>query len=255
MKTKISIGLAMLLATVLALPATASQAAGKGPDDRAIQEQVERKLKGDGNLKNVRASVKDGMVTLEGSVKLYRDKVRAERNARGVRGSEGVRNLVQVQTDRVPDEQLREKLAEKLAYDRIDRGQMFNNMTLKVENGVVTVGGDVRDDADRDSALDIVARAPGVVEVIDQIHVAPVSNFDDDLRIRTARAIYGDPVLQKYGLNPVAPIRIVVERGNITLYGVVDNELDHRTAVMRAKQVAGGFTVTDRLAVASREPK
>ena len=56
--------------------------------------------------------------------------------------------------------------------------------------------------------------------VRDEINVLPLSEFDDELRVRTAMAIYRDPALQKYSLDPQAPIRIVVENGNVKLYGV-----------------------------------
>jgi hyperosmotically inducible protein len=72
---------------------------------------------------------------------------------------------------------LLEKLANKLRYDRIGYGIMFNNLKLGVDNGVVTIAGDVRDYAARDSALTIVATEPGVKDVIDEINVLPTSTF------------------------------------------------------------------------------
>lgn len=252
-RVRIAVVLASVLA--LALPVVAQQAgAGKGQDAQ-LQAEINGKLKEKEELRNVRANVQSGLATLDGSVQLYRDKLRAARLAGSVRGAEGVRNRVEVQTDRVPDEQLRETLAEKLAYDRIDRGQMFNYLTLGVENGVVTVGGDVRDDIDRDSALDIVAKTPGVVDIVDRIHISGGSAIDDRARIRVARAIYGDPMMQKYRISPLAPIRIVVEKGTITLYGVVDSQIDHTTALLRAREVAGTYDVVDRLEIASKRPK
>ena len=76
-------------------------------------------------------------------------------------------------------------------------------------------------------------------DVRDEINVLPLSQFDDELRVRTAMAIYRDPALQKYSLDPQAPIRIVVENGNVRLYGVVDSAMDRQIAEMRAREVAG----------------
>jgi osmotically-inducible protein OsmY len=132
---------------------------------------------------------------------------------------------------------------------------MFNSLALKVENGVVTVSGDVHDYPSRDSAIAIVETTPGVKDVIDEINVLPTSGFDDDLRIRIARAIYGDPALRKYAIDPQKPIRIVVDNGHVTLDGVVDSELDRQLAFTRANSVSNVFSVTNNLMVQNQKTK
>lgn len=146
---------------------------------------------------------------------------------------------------------LREKLANKLRYDRAGYGITFNKLTLAVNDGIVTIGGKVRDYPDRDSAVAIVETTPGVKEVIDEIDVAPVSMVDDELRIRLARAIYGHSALQRYALDPQSPIRIVVENGSVELHGFVLSSLDKQVAVTQARSVPGVFSVKDSLMVAS----
>ena len=153
----------------------------------------------------------------------------------------------------MPDAELQSKLADKLRYDRIGYGIMFNSLNVKVENGVVTIGGDVRDYPGRDSALAIVETTPGVKDVIDETNVLPTSNFDDDLRIRIARAIYGQSTMQKYAMVPEKPIRIIVDNGHVTLYGVVDNKMDKQIAETQARSVPGAFTVENKLVVANQE--
>jgi osmotically-inducible protein OsmY len=138
-----------------------------------------------------------------------------------------------------------------LRYDRVGYGIAFNNLGLNIQNGVVTIAGDVRDYPARDSAIAIAATTPGVKEVIDNINVLPLSPMDDDIRLRVARAIYGHPSLSKYALDPQKPIRIVVENGHVTLYGVVDSQMDKQIAEMQAKSVPNVFSVDDKLMVAS----
>jgi hyperosmotically inducible periplasmic protein len=128
---------------------------------------------------------------------------------------------------------------------------VFNSLTLTVENGTVTVGGNVRDYPDRDSAIAIVETTPGVKDVIDEIDGAPVSGVDDELRLRLAHAIYSSPTLQKYAIDPQAPIRIVVKNGNVELQGVVLNEADSQLAYSQARSVPGVFNVTNHLVIAS----
>jgi len=74
--------------------------------------------------------------------------------------------------------------------------------------------------------------------------------MDDDIRLRVARAIYGNSSLSKYALDPAKPIRIVVDNGHVTLYGVVDSQMDKQIADTQAKSVPNVFSVDDKLVVA-----
>ena len=158
-----------------------------------------------------------------------------------------MRDQVEVAGPQVSDAALTKTLATRLAYDRVNQGNVFNLLTVSVANGVATVGGEVRSPADKASALDEVIGTKGVRGVVDRVSVAPNSTYDDALRIRIARAIYRDPVLSRYALDPQAPIRIVVNGGRVGLYGVVDSELDRTVAGMRAAQVFGSFGVENHL--------
>ena len=119
--------------------------------------------------------------------------------------------------------------------------------------GQLFAAGNVHDEADRASALAIAAHMPGVKDVRDEIQVAPVSHFDDDLRVNIARAIYGDPTFTMYANDPQAPIRIVVDRGHVTLEGVVNSQVDKQLAQSKAASVPGSFSITNNLVVAGRE--
>jgi hypothetical protein len=81
--------------------------------------------------------------------------------------------------------------------------------------------------------------------------VAPPSTFDDDLRMKLYRAIYGQASLRRYELDPQNPIRIVVENGKVTLYGVVDNAMDKQIAGVQASSLPGVFSGDNTLVVAS----
>lgn len=92
---------------------------------------------------------------------------------------------------------------------------------------------------------------PGVQDVIDEIDVDPLSPMDDRIRIAVARSVYGHPSLTKYAIDPGKPIRISVQNGNVTLFGMVGNQMDKDVAYMRANGVGGVFKVTNQLDVAS----
>jgi hyperosmotically inducible periplasmic protein len=239
----------LMLLVALALPVGARQKS-EGRYDQQIQAKAGEELRKHDKFKEVTTAVEDGIVTLSGNVELYIDKVDAEKKIRKIKKVDGVRNHIDVASS-VHDEILLDQLSNKLRYDRIGYGIVFNNLTLRVENGVATVGGKVRDYPDRDSAIAIVETTPGVKDVTDEIDVAPTSINDDRLRVALARAVYGHSTLQKYAVNPEAPIRIVVENGNVELHGVVANSLDRQVAYMQASTVPGVFSVTNNLMIAS----
>ena len=218
--------------------------------DNQVQNAVTQKMASKSQYKNVSATVEDGIVTLTGTVDLYQRKLDAAKLARKIPNAQGVRNLITVAGANVPDAQLEDKLATKLTYVRVGYDSTFDYFALGVKDGVVTVAGQDRTGLGKDEALAEIASMPGVKDVIDQISVAPVSNFDDGLRLRAARAIYSDPVLSKYAIDPARPIRIIVDNGHVTLYGVVNNAMDKQVAGMRAGQLFGAFTVNNQLEVA-----
>jgi osmotically-inducible protein OsmY len=233
---------ALLPGAALAANATASRF------DATIENKVKNTLSTKSAFHNVEATTEDGIVTLSGTTELYRQKLDAAKKVRNTEHMAGVRNLIEVSGANISDDELRQKLARKLAYDRVGYADnAFSAFTLEVKNGVASVGGEVYQDLDRTSALDLVANTPGVKDVIDNVKVLPTSIFDDDIRVRAARAIYGDPTLARYAMVPAAPIRIVVDRGHVTLYGAVDSQLDRQIAGVRANQVFGVFNVDNQL--------
>jgi osmotically-inducible protein OsmY len=218
--------------------------------DNQIQIAVTQKLAAKSQFSDVKSSVEDGIVTLTGTVNLYQDKLDAAKRVKKLANVNGVRNQIAVAGETVSDGQLQQKLAKKLAYDRVGYSDnAFNYLALQVNNGVVTVSGDTYNDVARDSALAIVQRMPGVKDVVSEVKVLPVSIFDDSIRIRTARAIYRDGVLGRYATDPVDPIRIVVQNGHVTLYGAVQSTMDKNIAGIRANGVAGSFSVENKLVV------
>lgn len=219
--------------------------------DQQIQTAATAELQKKERLRGVSAAAEDGIVTLSGNVDLFVDKMNAEKRVRKLKNVDGVRNSILVSGEQVSDVELTETLANRLRYDRIGYGIMFNNLTVLVDGGAVTVAGNVRDYPDRDSAIAIVQTTPGVKDVIDEIDVAPVSTFDDQLRIRLARAIYGQASLQKYAIDPQAPIRIIVENGHVELAGMVLDKGDRQLAFIQANSVPGVFSVKNSLMVAS----
>ena len=125
----------------------------------------------------------------------------------------------------------------------------YMNFTVS-ENGVVTLSGEVTNPVLKRDAFNAVKRVAGVERVDNQIAVLPVSFYDNGLRIRLFRTIYGEPALQKYGVGAEKNIRIIVANGHVTLVGFVDNQGDKTIAGIRAGSVPGIFSVDNQLQVA-----
>jgi osmotically-inducible protein OsmY len=241
-------GFAVIMALLVLLSMTAMASTGRY--DQQIQQTVSHKLHDAKQLQSVNSSVEDGIVTLSGTVSLYQDKLDAAKKTKKLANVTGVRNDIAVAGETVPDRQLQQKLAKKLAYDRVGYyDNAFNYLALSVTDGVATINGDTLNDVAKDSALAIVARTPGVKDVVNEVTVLPVSLFDDSIRVRTARAIYRDSVLGRYATDPVHPIRIVVDNGHVTLYGTVESAMDKTIAGIRASAVPGAFSVENKLVV------
>jgi hyperosmotically inducible periplasmic protein len=241
-------GLALTMALLVLLSISAMATTGRY--DEQIQQTASEKLRDAKKLQSVSSSVDDGIVTLTGTVSLYQDKLDAANKVKKLANVSGVRNDIVVAGETVADGQLQQKLTKKLAYDRVGYyDNTFNYIALDVKDGVVTLDGDTLNDVPKDSALAIVARTPGVKDVVDDVNVLPVSMFDDSIRMRTARAIYRDSVLGRYASDPVHPIRIVVDNGHVTLYGSVERAMDKTIAGMRASAVPGAFSVDNKLVV------
>src|SRR5216683_3640416 len=241
-------GLAITVALLVLLSMTAMASTGRY--DLQIEQTVSHKIHDAKQLQSVNSSVEDGIVTLTGTVSLYQDKLDAAKKIKKLANVTGVRNDIVVAGETVPDSQIQQKLAKKVAYDRVGYyDNAFNYLALDVKDGVVTVNGDTTSDVAKDSALAIVARTPGVKDLVNQVTVLPVSIFDDSIRVRTARAIYRDSVLSRYATDPADPIRIVVDNGHVTLYGTVESAMDKTIAGIRANSIPGAFSVENKLMV------
>jgi hyperosmotically inducible periplasmic protein len=237
----------------LAAPRT-NGAAGKTQDESSVTAAATAKLARK-QFQNVKIMVENGVAVLTGTVDLYEYKADADKRIHKVKGVAAVRNDIQVGGPTVPDAELKDKLLEKLQYDRVGYGNVFNAITLDVRDGAVTLGGHARTDVDKDSALALVSTYPGVKDVMDDIEVDPVSIIDNKIRLQVARAVYGYPTLNKYIIDPAKTIRISVQNGNVELFGVVDSQADKEVAYLRASQVPGVFSVKSYLQVASEVPE
>ncbi len=126
---------------------------------------------------------------------------------------------------------------------------IFDHLAFEVQDGKVTLLGQVTRPTLRSEAENVVKGIEGVESVTNKIEVLPLSPDDDRIRIAEYRAIYGDTALEKYATGAVPPIHIIVKNGHVTLEGVVLSEADKNIIGVRANTVPNVFSVTNNLRV------
>ena len=145
--------------------------------------------------------------------------------------------------DRSLTEQVRHELV-TLPYTGV-----FDNLAYKIDGGTVTLYGSVVRPTSRTDAARRVAKLAGVTNVVNNIEVLPLSPFDDSIRYSALRQISNTGGLYRYFLGANPSIRIIVDRGNITLEGIAANKGDANLAYIAARSVPGAFSVTNNLQI------
>ncbi|MGH9404612.1 MAG: BON domain-containing protein [Terriglobia bacterium] len=126
---------------------------------------------------------------------------------------------------------------------------IFDDLEYKVNGYNVTLLGSVVRPTLKSEAGNVVKQIEGVQSVTNDIKVLPLSPMDNRIRLAEWRAIYGYPALNRYALQAVGPIHIIVDSGHVTLKGVVASEMDKNMAGIRAQSVSGVFSVKNELQV------
>lgn len=199
-----------------AMPASAS--------DAAIRARVEARLKKAhlDQTADIGVDVRDGAVILSGAVLTVDARRSAEKAA--LEESKKVENRLRVLPQPRSDAEIRKAVADAvLGYPLYG---VFDSVDVGVQDGTAILRGSVRYPYRKTEIDRRVARVPGVREVRNEIQVQSTSLFDDRLRHELARAIYGDDRFLRYAHRANPPIRIIVDRGRVTLTGWVATPLD-----------------------------
>jgi osmotically-inducible protein OsmY len=133
---------------------------------------------------------------------------------------------------------------------------IFDDLGFRVDDGTVTLVGQVTRPTLKSDAENVTKRVEGVNRVVNDIEVLPLSSMDDQVRMAVYRAIYGDPALStRYGYRALPSIHIIVKNGRVRLEGVVANEADKNIAGIRANSVPNVFAVENALVVENNGKK
>jgi len=126
---------------------------------------------------------------------------------------------------------------------------VFDHLAFTIDKGTVTLLGQVRTGSLKRDSERVIEDIEGVEQVVNNIEILPASTHDDQIRMAAYRAIYRHDSLERYAIQALPPIHIIVRNGHITLEGVVDTQLDKTIAAAQARSVPQVFSVTDNLRV------
>jgi hyperosmotically inducible protein len=124
---------------------------------------------------------------------------------------------------------------------------MFDDVDVRVADGVATLTGVVTASSKSKEFTKLASQVRGIQRVVNRIETLPNSTMDDALRAEIAVKIYRSPAFSDHAKQRVGPLHIIVRDGQVTLTGVVDSEVERRTAEMIARQAYGTWSVDNQL--------
>lgn len=123
---------------------------------------------------------------------------------------------------------------------------VFDHVTAFEEGRTIRLEGKVTSRAKREQLESEVATVPGVHTIVNRVAILSSSPADEALRLRIAREIYGHPSFRAYAAMTHPPIRVLVDRGRVTLAGTVRSGVERQVAIALAQDAAGA-AVDDQL--------
>ncbi len=222
-------------------------------DDAAIREAIEARLQKAKveRAADVSVEVQDGTVTLTGLVTSLPVSREIEKLAR--KEAKDVDNRLRVHFEEpVKDADIVEGIRKAiLTYSRYD---IFDYVEFAVSDGAVLLQGSVIQPFKKDAIESRVAKVPGIRGIQNNIKVQSFSQHDSDLRYSLARRIYGDVRFVHYAHRAHPPIRILVDRGNVTLAGAVGSPVE-KAVLGHIARSSVSFSVENRLHVDGEVPE
>lgn len=257
MKQILALSLWALVLGMTVLAQGGTPASAKAPaqlPDASIQALVEHRLSHLGDsAANIQISVTQGVVSLKGTVPTLYAKEQAEQAALGAEDVNQVDNQLTIPMAGHSDDEMAMALIQAIrSYPRYD---VFDWVDGSIYNGVVTLRGWAREPSRIQDYERLADRVPGVQKVDNQISLLPLSGYDEQLRVAAYRAIYLDPLFERYDQRALPPIHIIVDGGRILLKGTVSTPVEKKMAENLVRTGVNSLGVTNELEVEAENPQ
>ncbi|HLH72277.1 MAG TPA: BON domain-containing protein [Chloroflexota bacterium] len=193
---------------------------------------------------DIRVTVTDGIVYLNGTVPTYSQRITAAEDARRVKGVIDVVNNLAVRLTRVwTDEEIRDTIRGNL--DRDVRITDPFKIHIAVSGGIVTLSGTVPNHGQKTAAEDDAWAAPGVIDVINNIVVTPPTKRSDaEIEADVRRALDTDPNINAARITVSVVDGVVYLRGSVPTYYQIDEASDDAWRVPGVVDVVNELTVS-----------
>jgi osmotically-inducible protein OsmY len=214
--------------------------------DSEIKKDVQRELAWDTRVDetDIGVQVRDGIVTLTGTVPSWAKRMAALQAAQRVAGVLDIANDVLVKvpgTGQPNDAEIASAVRHALEWDVLVPDQRIRST---VSNGWVTLDGDVDYWSEREDAERAVRNLAGVRGIANRLEIAPAKLAVGDVR----QAI--EEALERHAEREAKRIQLDVLDGSVVLSGVVESYGEREAIVGAAKGTRGVRRVDDRLRVA-----
>jgi osmotically-inducible protein OsmY len=191
----------------------------------------------------ITAQCTGGHVTLRGNVPTYHEKLLAEQDAKDVVGVGWVTNDVVVKAEWRDANAIRSDVMARFDGDYRLNGQ---DLMVRVKDGVVTLKGSTNTSFERQHAVDVASRVPGVLRVADDITV----DWDYQYTDQTLKKHILDRLREHDATKWVADdITLNVNDGKVTLKGDVPLWSERKEAARIAFMTDGVRSVDNRMTV------
>ena len=213
-------------------------------NDETIDKQVVDQLYWDSrvNASEVAVTVKNGKVTLHGTVPSYQAKSAGFEDAYYVRGVTYVDNQLKVKHPDVPSDAKMKEYVENVLFWDLDLDS--TKVEASVKDGVATLTGTVGTYWEKYLAEDDAYRIGGVSEVTNELAIVLDGTWGDG---RIAKDI--ESALERNFLVEVNDVDVKVADGTVTLSGEVPNWAARYAAYGCARYTSGVFEVVNDLII------